>query len=341
MGRREKLLGQLAEHLAEDEEVLDAMVGAYHYPFRPNPERGIFAATNRRLVFFASRRKEYDFESFPYGEFSSLEHDKKLSGGTLKFRLPHATSATTLMPSFTTVTATMIQPVTDLPSFIGLLERQMRDPSPMAIEQPEGHIGEPSPHGSEESASLFELSDAEPVVSGEFIMRPTYERRFLMQVYTGWEMRRKAGSQKSVRYRTLTRRRRQGGYEVTNGGSETWTLSTDDLLFCEITDPSGRRIATCEWGEFTKLGKSQMELRTNIIFPDGPNFDLRIDGEKSHRAWSWSEDLRFKGTLVADGSAGSFMRIHHPTPTAALLLWWVVHRRKTIPYLPPPSGVSY
>jgi hypothetical protein len=326
VGRREKLLGQLAEHLAEDEEILDAMVGAYHYLFRPNPERGIFAATNRRLVFFASRRKEYDFESFPYGKISSLEHDKKLSGGTLKFRLPHATRTTTLMPSFTTVTATMIQPVTDLPAFVELLERQMREPSPMATEQP---------------ASLSELSESESVASEGFIMRRTSERRFLMQFYTGWEMRRRAGSHKSVRYRTLTRRRQQGGYEVTNGGSETCTLSTDDLLFCEMTDVSGRRIATCEWGEFTKLGESRMELSTNIIFPDGPNFDLRIDGEKSYGSWSWSEDLRFKGTLVADGSAGGFMNIYHPTPTAALLLWWAVHRRKTIPYLPPPPGVSY
>ena len=326
MGRREKLLGELAEHLAEDEEVLDAMVGAYIYSFRPNPERGILAATSRRLVFFASRRKSFDFESFSYGEISSLEHGKKATGGTLKFRVPHATNITTLMPSFTTVTAVMIQPFADLPAFTALIE---------------GRMSRPSLTQNEQSVSPLELPDAESAVSDEFIMRRTYERRFLIKIETGWEMRRRAGSRKSVRYRTLTRRPGQGGYEVTNGDSETRTLSIGNTLFCEMTDASGRRIATCEWGEFTKLGKSRMELRTSIIFPNGPNFDLRIDGEKSHGAWWWTEGLRLDGTVIADGGAGSFMRTYQPTPTAALLLWWAVYRRKTIPYLPPPSSPSY
>jgi hypothetical protein len=262
-----------------------------------------------------------------------LEHGKKFTGGTLRFRLADTTGISTLIrPPFTTVAATMITPVPNLPSFADLIEDRMKEPS----------IGdrmeEPSPVAVEQPASLFELSESEPVVSGEFIMRRTTERRLLMKFDSGWELRRRAGSRKSVRYATLDGRWRDGRLKVEIGGSEPWTLSVGDPMFCEMSDLSGRRIATCEWGNFLKLGESRTGLRTNIIFPHGPNFELRIDADKSHQLSSWSEDLRFKGTLVADGSPGGFMKIHHPTPTAAVLLWWAVHRRKTIPYLPRETG---
>ena len=47
--------------------------------------KGILAATDRRMVFFAKKVGGYDLESFPYGNISSLEQGKNMMGGLLKF----------------------------------------------------------------------------------------------------------------------------------------------------------------------------------------------------------------------------------------------------------------
>jgi hypothetical protein len=47
--------------------------------------KGILAATDRRMLFFAKKMSGYDLESFPYANISSLEQGKNMMGGTLKF----------------------------------------------------------------------------------------------------------------------------------------------------------------------------------------------------------------------------------------------------------------
>lgn len=53
MAKLDKLLGKAAEHLEDDEEVLAAVHGTYETKLlgEDTVRTGMFAATNRRLVF--------------------------------------------------------------------------------------------------------------------------------------------------------------------------------------------------------------------------------------------------------------------------------------------------
>ena len=63
-----KLLGKAEEHLDSDEEVIKAVVGTYETKIMGNDSvrKGLLAATNHRLIFYAKKRGGSDLESFPY-----------------------------------------------------------------------------------------------------------------------------------------------------------------------------------------------------------------------------------------------------------------------------------
>ena len=89
-------------------------------------------------------------------------------GGTLTFRVPDDTAIAGWTQPFTNVAAKSIQPVTDLPSFVELIEGQKRELSPTGDEQP---------------ARLFEsLPEGPVVVEGLSDSRRTTSKTWLSRV---------------------------------------------------------------------------------------------------------------------------------------------------------------
>lgn len=87
MAGLDKNLQHLQEHLDAGETVEAAVLGTYETKKLGNDwtRNGIFAATNRRVVFFAKKLGGYDLESFPYENISSFESGKGMMGHTLTF----------------------------------------------------------------------------------------------------------------------------------------------------------------------------------------------------------------------------------------------------------------
>jgi hypothetical protein len=83
VSKLDKLLGKAQEHLDEGEEVLKAIVGTYETKRmgQDSVRKGLLAATNRRLVFYAKKLGGYDLESFPYENLSSIEMGKQMVMG--------------------------------------------------------------------------------------------------------------------------------------------------------------------------------------------------------------------------------------------------------------------
>jgi hypothetical protein len=88
MAKARKNLQHLEAHLEAGEKVQAYVEGAHETKIMGSESirKGILAATDRRMLFFAKKVGGYDLESFPYGNISSLEQGKELmKGGTLKF----------------------------------------------------------------------------------------------------------------------------------------------------------------------------------------------------------------------------------------------------------------
>jgi hypothetical protein len=85
MAKLDKLLDQLGDHLEEGETVEAAVMGAYETKVmgKDSVRTGIFAATNKRLVFYAKKLAGFDMEVFPYENISSFEMGKSMGGHTL------------------------------------------------------------------------------------------------------------------------------------------------------------------------------------------------------------------------------------------------------------------
>jgi Bacterial PH domain/Short C-terminal domain len=86
VSKLDKLLGKAQEHLEEGEEVVAAVQGSYETKIlgEDSVRTGIFAATNRRLVFYAKKMTGYDLEVFPYENISSIEMGKSMMGHHIK-----------------------------------------------------------------------------------------------------------------------------------------------------------------------------------------------------------------------------------------------------------------
>jgi hypothetical protein len=87
MAKIDKLGGQIAEHLDDGEEVIATVLGIYATKVmgKDSVRTGIFAATSRRLVFYAKKLGGYDLESFPYENISSFEMSKGMMGRKMSF----------------------------------------------------------------------------------------------------------------------------------------------------------------------------------------------------------------------------------------------------------------
>lgn len=87
MASYNKLFKLVQEHLDPDEPILASVVGAYETQILGSNtvRNGMFAATDRRVIFYAKKMVGYDFESFPYDNISSFEQSKGLMGHKVKF----------------------------------------------------------------------------------------------------------------------------------------------------------------------------------------------------------------------------------------------------------------
>ena len=87
MAKLEKLVEQVQTHLDEGEKVLVAVRGSYEIERmgQDSTRKGIFAATDHRLVLYAKKMTGYDFEVFPYENISSIEMGKSMMGHHVKF----------------------------------------------------------------------------------------------------------------------------------------------------------------------------------------------------------------------------------------------------------------
>lgn len=87
MANLKKNLKELQQHLDPGEAVEASVFGAYETKIlgQDSLRNGIFAATNRRVVFYAKKLAGYDLESFPYENISSFEMGKGAMGHTIAF----------------------------------------------------------------------------------------------------------------------------------------------------------------------------------------------------------------------------------------------------------------
>jgi Bacterial PH domain len=78
MAKLEKLLDQAQEHLDEGEAVHATVMGTYETKKMGEDwnRKGILAATDQRLVFYAKKMGGYDLEVLPYDHISSIEASK-------------------------------------------------------------------------------------------------------------------------------------------------------------------------------------------------------------------------------------------------------------------------
>ena len=87
MAKIDKLLKQAEEHFDDGECALQTVLGAYETKImrRDSVRKGIFIATDQRLLFYAKKLTGYDFEAFPYTNISSMEMGKNLMGHYINF----------------------------------------------------------------------------------------------------------------------------------------------------------------------------------------------------------------------------------------------------------------
>lgn len=87
MTKIDKLTEQAKEHLDANENVNAVVLGSYEVERfgGKSARKGIFLATDIRLVFFAKKLIGYDVEVFPYSNISSIEVSKGLLGHTISF----------------------------------------------------------------------------------------------------------------------------------------------------------------------------------------------------------------------------------------------------------------
>lgn len=82
-----KLTAQAREHMDPAERVEAKVLGAYEAKVvgQDSLRVGALIATDRRLIFYASKMFGYDLEVFPYTKISSIEAGKDLGGGRVSF----------------------------------------------------------------------------------------------------------------------------------------------------------------------------------------------------------------------------------------------------------------
>lgn len=87
MANYKKSLILVKEHLEKDETINSSIYGTYEIKLmgKDSIRKGIFVATENRLVFYAKKLFGYDLESFPFKNISSLEKSKGFMGHSISF----------------------------------------------------------------------------------------------------------------------------------------------------------------------------------------------------------------------------------------------------------------
>jgi Bacterial PH domain/Short C-terminal domain len=155
MTKLDKLLNQAKEHMDEGEEVLAAILGSYETKKMGNDwtRKGILAATDHRLVFYAKKMGGYDMEVFPYKGISSIEMGKGMTGHHIKF-----------FASGNEVRLKWIDKGSDTPGFVNIVKEHMRAehaaPAPVASGN--------APDVADQIRKLGELRDQGLLTAEEF-----------------------------------------------------------------------------------------------------------------------------------------------------------------------------
>lgn len=82
MANYEKNLTFLKEHLDVSETIKASVFGSYEGKLMGNDtlKSGVFAATEKRVIFFSKKLFGFELESFPFKNISSIEKSKGLMG---------------------------------------------------------------------------------------------------------------------------------------------------------------------------------------------------------------------------------------------------------------------
>ena len=87
MAKIDRFLKKAKEHFHDEEQALQTVLGTYGTTLTGEDfiRRGIFIATDQRLLFYAKRLTGFDLEAFPYANISSMEMSKSLMGYRIRF----------------------------------------------------------------------------------------------------------------------------------------------------------------------------------------------------------------------------------------------------------------
>ena len=159
MGKEDKLLRQMSEHLHPNEQVDSYVTGQIEVAIwgTDSIRTGLLAATNERLLMFAKKLGGFDLESFPYDRLSSFEHGKNLMGGTLSF---HASGNNVKMKWINTAT---------MPAFVDMVRERMHKKPAEGTQGSQGTM--PSPPALDipgQIAALAALRDQGILTEEEF-----------------------------------------------------------------------------------------------------------------------------------------------------------------------------
>jgi hypothetical protein len=151
----DRLLAQAKEHLEEGEEVLASVKGSYETKRmgQDSVRKGILAASDRRLVFFAKKMTGYDLEVFPYENISSIEMGKSMMGHHIKF-----------FASGNEVKLKWIDKKEDVGAFVGEVKSRMKGGTPAPGAAP----GDTAPDIGTQIRQLAQLRDEGLLTQEEF-----------------------------------------------------------------------------------------------------------------------------------------------------------------------------
>jgi hypothetical protein len=157
VSKLDKLLGKAQGHLDEGEEVLKAIVGTYETKRmgQDSVRKGLLAATDRRLLFYAKKLGGYDLESFPYENISSIEMGKQMvMGHHVKF-----------FASGNEVKMKWIDDKTAVAEFVTEVKRRMKGGSPASTQTAPSL---PGPDLADQLRRLAELKNEGLLTEDEF-----------------------------------------------------------------------------------------------------------------------------------------------------------------------------
>lgn len=159
MAKQDKLVDQAKTHLDDGEPVLGLVHGTYETKIMGSDSvrKGLFLATERRLVFYAKKLGGYEFESFPYDKISSFEQGKNMMGHNFSF-----------FTSGNKVTLKWISKDDDFDSFIAVTKQHLGGSTAAALPGAATQEGTSSDDIMKKIRQLGDLHDAGVLTDDEF-----------------------------------------------------------------------------------------------------------------------------------------------------------------------------